>query len=255
MKNLKILTLNCQKGIQPAFKTFFIKILLDCTYDIILLQESNITVLSIFKETESNYKILNLFDIKLGENSQQCIIYKSNYILNEDYLISFAKYNKKMQPYSWGLLVGVFNLGNLNLVIGSVHLHPGLNMNLRIKELKIIKNNLLKYLNKNNIIILGGDFNSGLLNEISKNEKLLIPEFNFTSKNIGYTLNSRYTEIAPYFLNRISYIITKFGLSFKFQTDNFFIDSNSLLKIKKITCSKLIRQVSDHSPVELILTL
>jgi endonuclease/exonuclease/phosphatase family metal-dependent hydrolase len=252
MQNFKILTLNCQKGYQPSFRAFFQKILSESQYDFIILQEANEAVLSIFRECQSSYLALNPFDSNLGEKTNICLLYRNIFSLKESSLTSFANFNNKFSR-GWGLLVGVFEYMNDRIVVGSVHLHSGIKTSIRLKELEIVKGQLLKYRNNGCPIVFGGDFNTGFPGEVASTENLLSPEFIRASKTIGATLNSRYTETAPFLLNRISVILARLGLGFNFRTDHFYIDS-ATLKTWRCQCQKLLDRVSDHSPVVLIIS-
>lgn len=244
--NLKLLTLNCQKAYNLNFENFISNILKEEKYDFILLQETNKTVLDIIREYNIEYLILNPFDSNLKENAHECILYKKQFNLKENSFISFDP------NHGWGFLFGVFEYDNFNFNIGSVHLRSGLKKNIRLEELKIVKEVLLKYIDKNNTIIFGGDFNTGLYKEVANSDKILLPEFTRASKNIGTTLDSRYTEKVPYLLNRISTLFAKFGLGLTFRTDHIYTDSVSSKKYK-IICNKLSNRVSDHLPVEILI--
>lgn len=251
MQNFKILTLNCQKGYQPDFKQFIQKILSGSRYDFVLLQEVNKVVLSILTDSQSSYSILNPFDKDLGENTHVCILHRNIFVLKENFFLSFAKFDPKMSPRGWGFLAGVFECKDKNIVIGSVHLHPGIRRSLRFKELGIIKGKLVKYLSEESIVILGGDFNFGFRNEILISEKILSPEL-VRVKGIGATLDSRYTEKAPFLLNKLSVFLARFGIGFTFQTDHFYINSLTT-HTYQISCNRLPDRVSDHCPVELVI--
>lgn len=244
---LKILTLNCQKAYNPNLKDFIYNVLKEEKYDFILLQEANKTVLNIIREYNTEYLILNPFDSNLAENAHECILYKKFFSLTESSFISFSP------NYGWGFLVGVFEYNNSNFVISSVHLRSGLKKNIRLEELEIVKNKLSKYIerniNKNYSIIFGGDFNTGLYKEVHNLNKILLPEFIRISKSVGATLNSKYTEKAPYLLNNISILFAKFGLGLTFRTDHIYVDSLTSKKYK-IICNKLSNRVSDHLPIE-----
>ncbi|MFZ3015896.1 MAG: endonuclease/exonuclease/phosphatase family protein [Minisyncoccia bacterium] len=250
MYNLKIITLNCQKGYQSTFKSFIQKILHGENYDFILLQEANIAVLSIIKEIQSSYMILNPFDIDLKENTHECILYKKHFILEESFLISFAKFNSKIPLKGWGFLYGIFQIEDKIFIIGSVHLHPGIKLSIRLKEIEIIKNDLKKYVNKNNLIIFGGDLNTGFAKEISIFDEIFFPDFIRITKKIGSTLDSRYTENAPFLLNKIAVFFAYFGLGMRLKTDHIYTDTISAKKV--VSSIVLNERISDHSAVEIV---
>ena len=244
---MKILTLNCQKGYRPEIKSFLGKILGAEDYDFLLLQEASSPVIAMIKELNSSYKILDAFDEALGENSHVCILYKNKFDLAGNFFISFADFWGGKTPK--GFLLGNFSEGGKNICIGSAHLHSGLKPKIRMDELKIIKGKLLEYKNENCPTVFGGDFNTGFPGEISKSEKILSPEFIRVSKNLGTTLDSRYTENANHIANRTAVFLAKFGIGIKLRTDHIYADS-TLAKTKTFSCKILPDRVSDHNPVE-----
>ena len=247
---MKILTLNCQKAYQKDFGIFMRKILLEETYDFVLLQEANTTVLNIINEIKSSYKILNPFDLDLKENSHDCILYKQSYALKENFLISFAKFNPKMPPRGWGFLYGVFEANDKIFIAGSVHLHPGIKSNIRKREVEIIKEELKKYIGKDYPIIFGGDFNSGFKNETLNFNKILFPEFINVTNNISSTLDSRYTENAPFLLNKLAVFFAHFNIGIQLKTDHIYVDATSS---RKVFSSKVLSErISDHSAMTIL---
>ena len=245
---MQILTLNCQKGYQPNFKYFLNKILIGKKYDFILLQEANQKVIDVITESNASYSIINPFDYNLGENTHVCILYRKKLNLINSNFLSFAKQSSKMIPRGWGFLSGSFFMENKTVIIGSIHLHPGISTRIRYEELQLIKDQLLKE-GTNNIIIIGGDFNTGFAKEISKTQHILSPEFIRITKDIGSTLNSRFTENAPFILNKISRLLAKVGLGIKLSTDHLYVNTQ-LVKEYHIFMKVLPERVSDHLAVE-----
>lgn len=253
-KNLKILSLNCQKGYRVELKPFLQKILSESEYDFLLLQEVDTTVVSFLKEYPSMYEILNPFDADLGENTHECIVYRKSFTLKESSLVSFAKMNPNMPARGWGFLAAVFGYEDANVVVGSLHLHPGLSRVIRAKEINIIKDHLLKQVNKNQTIIFGGDCNFGLPGEIFRSEKMLSPEFSRVTKDLPPTLDSRYTETSSWGVARMANILAKLSISIKFKTDQLWIDS-ATAKNAIVQCRTLPDRVSDHLAIELRLSM
>jgi endonuclease/exonuclease/phosphatase family metal-dependent hydrolase len=248
---MKILTLNCQKAYQDSFSPFIKRILFEENYDFILLQEANIAVLNIIEEIQSHYMILNPFDVDLKENTHECILYKNNYILKENHLISFSKLDSQIPPKGWGFLYGIFQIDNKMFIIGSVHLHSGIKFSLRLKEIIMIKNELDKYENENHTIIFGGDFNTGFKREIAKFDKIFSPEFVRLTKNTRATLDSRYTENAPFILNKLAVFFSRFNLGIRLKTDHIYAD---VISVEKVVSIKVLdERISDHSPVKCII--
>ena len=122
-----------------------------------------------------------------------------------------------------------------------------------MKELRLLKHMLDSYSDKKYITVFGGDFNTGFPRELSIAKKMFSKTFVRVNKKLGTTLNSRYTEKAPFMLNKISVFLAKFGIGFTFRTDHFFVDKETVAQ-SKTTCSILADRVSDHNPVELVIT-
>jgi len=253
MKNISVLTLNCQKAYHPDLKNFIDRVLSSNMYDFILLQEVTPIVIAMITETASSYKILNPFDSILEENTGVCVLYRDVFTPTDPLFLSFARINQKMSPRGWGFVGGIFTLGEQSYLVGSVHLHPGLNISIRMKELRLVKEMIKGYLPKGFPIIIGGDFNVGFRRELVIAKKIFLPEFVRVTKKLGTTLNSRYTEKEPYMLNKISVFLAKFGIGFTFRTDHFYLDSKTP-GILMVDCRILPDRVSDHNPVELTLS-
>jgi hypothetical protein len=250
MKTISVLTLNCQKAYHPDLKNFIDRTLLSNAYDFILMQEVTPTVIDMITETTSSYKILNPFDSILEENTGVCVLYRDIFVPTDPLFLSFARINQKMSPRGWGFVGGIFSTGSESYLVGSVHLHPGLNISIRMKELRLVKEMIKGYLPKNFPIIIGGDFNVGFKRELVIAKKIFLPEFVRVTKKLGTTLNSRYTEKDPYMLNKISVFLAKFGIGFTFRTDHFYVNSD-IVESQAVECRILADRVSDHNPVEL----
>jgi len=252
MNNLAILTLNCQKAYHPDLPTFLEKTLSSEKYDFLLLQEVTPTIISTIINVTSSYKILNPFDSILGDTTGVCILYKEKFSLTTPLFISFAKIYRKIAPAAWGCVAGIFESGDQKYLISSLHLHAGLNFRVRMKELRLVKYMLKRYVGQGMTIIFGGDFNTGFPKELVIAKQMFSSSFKRVNKKLGATLNSRYTEKAPFILNKISVFLAKFGIGFTFRTDHFFVDMKTVAE-KIITCSILPDRVSDHNPVELVI--
>lgn len=253
MKNISVLTLNCQKGYHPDLKNFINKTLASNTYDFILLQEVTAAVIAMITETTTTYQVYNPFDSILEDNTGVCVLHRSVFTVSDPLFLSFARVNHKISPRGWGFAGGVFSVGEVSCLVGSVHLHPGLNINLRRKETRLIKEMIKGYIPKGFPIIVGGDFNVGFRRELVVARKIFQPEFLRVTKRLGTTLNSRYTEQAPFVLNKISVFLAKFGIGFTFRTDHFYVDATTTQN-NTIECRILPDRVSDHNPVELIIS-
>lgn len=246
---MKIITLNCQKAYNPNLKDFFVKIFNEEKYDFILLQEVNESVSHIIQELNSTYKILNEFNHDFSENSQVCILCKEKYVLDEIRFVSFGKFDPKRISKSFGLIIGVFNIKNTYYVISSLHLNSGLNSRIRMQELKKVKEVLQEYIDKGSSVIIAGDFNTGIIGEIKKCEKILSPQLVRASERLGPTLNSLYTEPNRFILSHASVLLSKFGIGIKLRADHIYVSEYLTLK-HKLCCKILPDRVSDHSAIE-----
>ncbi len=245
--NLKILTLNTQKAYQPSFRDFFINVLKEGKYDFILLQEATTPIVSMVSEISSEYKVLNLFDPELGENTHECVIYKKGFVLEETIFISFAKFGKQNLMRGWGFLAGTFRKDGKTVLMGSTHLHPGINRKKRLDQVRIIKKEILKH--SVDRVIFAGDFNTGLPLEIRGHENALSPEFVPVTKKLGATLDSRYTERVPFGVARVANFLATLGISIKLKADHVYVDASTAQK-SEITARLLPDRVSDHLAIE-----
>lgn len=246
---MKIITLNCQKAYNKNLKDFFVKIFLEEKYDFLILQEVNKPVLNLIVELNSSYKILNEFDSDFSEENHLCILYKEKYVLEEKRFISFAKFDPKRISNSFGFIMGIFNVESNFYVVSSLHLNSGLNSSIRMGELKKVKEVLQEYINKDYSIIMAGDFNTGIIGEIKKCEKILSPHLVRVNEGIGPTLNSFYTEPNPYILSHASVLLSKLGMGIKLRADHIYASKDLTIK-HKISCEILPDRVSDHSAIE-----
>ncbi len=248
---MKILSFNCQKGFQPGLGGFLNRIFESKTYDFLLLQEVNGIVLSM-SQNIPGYKLLDAFNEEAGEQSHLCILYRDHFEFQNSLFRSFSRMNRAFYARpELGFLAGTFSCAGKSVVVGSAHLHPALSFQLRAKEVRIIKEKLLTH--SDSQVIFGGDFNFGLPWEISNASKSLSPEFIDVTRDIGPTLNSRYTEVGNHISSRTGSILAKFGIEVLLSTDHVYVDQRTF-ESSRITVKKLSDRVSDHSPIELILT-
>ncbi len=245
--NLKILTLNTQKAYQPGFRDFFIRILKEEKYDFILLQEATAPIVSTVSEIFSEYKVLNPFDPEFGENTHECVVYKNSFTLEKEIFISFAKFGRHDLLRGWGFLAGIFRKDGKTILVGTVHLHPGINREKRLEQVMIIKKEILKH--SVGEVIFAGDFNTGLPLEIRGHEKALLPEFVRATKGLGATLDSRYTEKVPFGIARVANFLAFLGISIKLKADHMYVDASTTQK-SEITARLLPDRMSDHLAIE-----
>ena len=103
-------------------------------------------------------------------------------------------------------------------------------------------------------LILGGDFNSGLPGEKTRNNKIFMPEFVNLTNSSGVTVDSRYVEPAPgWWWNKISVFFAKFGLGICMKVDHIFIDKKTA-GTHTSSCKVFPDRISDHFAMEISLS-
>lgn len=249
---LKILSLNCQRSYQPGLENFLKRTLESKTYDFLLLQEVNEKVLTYLQNP--SYTLVRAFNPDIGAESELCIAYRQNYRLLGQEFISFALMHKDplcgWKHPSFAALQADVSVNGARIRVGSVHLHSGFNGRVRRAELIKIKRLMLEGFPVPTYF--SGDFNAGYPGEATRMARFLSPEFAWGTKNIGPTLDSRYSENAPHLPNRISRVFAWINVSIPLWTDHFFVDRATAEKYT-VECRVLPDRVSDHSPVEMII--
>ena len=251
---MKILSLNCQRGYQPGLEGFVRSVLQKELYDFLLLQEVDARVRGYLEHP--SYKAVRIFNEEAEEESEVCIVYRHAHELRDSGLQSFS--SMRNDPWrgfrhpSFGLVWGDFMIDGTPFRLGSVHLHSGVDSRARLNELDKAKICLLE--GESTPVVIAGDFNAGFPGEAAKMARMLAPEFAWTSKDIGPTLDSRYSENVPHLPNRIAAFLALFNIRISLRTDHVLISSEAS-KRYAVQCRVLPDRVSDHSPVELSLTL
>ena len=98
-----------------------------------------------------------------------------------------------------GIFTGLFRDSSTGstLLVASSHLHANVYFKMRLREMRKIKQTLLKYVKENVPVIFGGDFNTGLWWENKTLEKVMTPEFVNVTRTSGPTHYSERAE--PYY--------------------------------------------------------
>lgn len=255
MQDFRVLCLNCQKGYHPAIKSFLESALASNLYDFLLLQEADEKIAAMIEGFGSSYKSLSRTNDEVQRMSHLRIMYRNDFELKDNNFISFANMNRLFaQKAELGFLTGTFVCNGETITVGSVHLHPGISLRIRRKEMAMIKNKLATYTSTSlrTPMIFGGDFNSGP-SENAYIKKFFAPQFADTCLNIGPTLNSRYTERGPHHISKIANVLAKLGINITFKTDHILIDKATA---EQCVASAVVLpdRVSDHSPIELTLS-
>ncbi len=246
---MRILSLNTQKAFHPLLSAFMKSILESGVYDFILLQEVDEKVLSLIRNT-GPYQLLQAFDEIMGAQSHLCIIYRDTFTLKKSSLDSFGRMHPSppLQHPGFGMLLGTFRITRSDIQVGSVHLHSGLRPSVRAREVIALKQSLLKETDTEIPLVVGGDFNLGFPGEVKRACDLMSPEFIATTRRLGPTLDSRYSEPHPNIVNSSAVFLAKLGIGLRFKTDHLFADVKTA---KRSRVHILSDRVSDHSPLEL----
>ena len=250
---LRILSLNCQKGYQFSLWEFLKTTLNSNVYDFMILQEATENVITFIKSNSIQYCILQLKNEKSDSLSHLSIVFRKKFETVDSKLFTFENFlskNNLTRP-EFGLLIGTFRMDKSTLSIGSIHLSSGLNYKRREKELHYSKQRILEYNKTKSLFTLGGDFNSALPWENAINKKLMIPQFVNCSLGSGPTCNSSYVEPVN-LLNRLAISLAKFGINFQFKLDHIYLDMiTTVLYTTKCILKK--NRVSDHNPLEVLI--
>jgi endonuclease/exonuclease/phosphatase family metal-dependent hydrolase len=247
---MKILSLNCQRGYQKGLEGFLHNVLESKAYDVFLLQEVDDKVLSFL--THPSYVSAHVFNEEAQAESQVCILYRQDYKLLKTGFQSFSSMrNDPLRGFkhpSFGFLWVDLIIEGKAMRFGSIHLHSGIDRKARMAELNLAKEVFLK--EPYTSAILAGDLNTGYPRESLHMARALGPEFIWESKNIGPTLDSRYSENVPHLPNRVAHFLGLFNIRIPLWTDHFFVDAKTAGTCI-LSCKVLPDKISDHSPVEL----
>lgn len=246
---MNILSLNTQKGYHPTLSAFLRDTLNSNKYDFLLLQEA-IPAVRAMVQGIPTYSVLEI----AGKETQLAIVYRSTFTLKQSALEVFESLHPSPYPYppAYGVLLGTFEVGNTTVQIGSVHLHSGMRPQMRRAQLLRLEKRIAQERIPGGLTLFGGDFNFGLMGEIENARKIFTPAFSLITNELGPTLDSRYSEPYPNITNTVATFLGRFGVSLKFRTDHFFVDTETRKRVN-LSCGILPNRVSDHSPVELSL--
>lgn len=251
---MKVLSLNCQRGYQPGLEAFLHKTLEGGKYDFLLLQEFGKKVPS-FVQGVGPYETLRIHNADVDEMSQTCIVYRESYQLLEKSFIPFAKMRRDpvmgFKHATFGALCARFQTDSGTALMGSVHLHSGMDRKVRAAQIVRIKEQMQVLMQNSDTVIFGGDCNFGMPGERTRAEQILAPEFTCVTRDLGPTLDGRYSENVPHLPNRIAAFLGFFGIPTPLWTDQLLVDANTA-KQRTISCRILPDRISDHSPVELV---
>lgn len=250
---MKVLSLNCQRGYTPGLETFLRKALQSGGYDFLLLQEFAKEVPSFVAEV-SSYSLLQVTDA--GLPAQTCILYRDSYELLEQKYIPFAKMRRDpvmgTEHATFGSLMARFKTDSGTKLMGSIHLHSGMDYKVRATQIARVKEQALALKLPDDVAVFGGDCNFGFPGERRRAEGTLAPQFVNATRHLGPTLNGRSSENVPHLPNRIAAFFGRFGIGLSLWTDHLFVDARTCGRGNPKT-RVLKDRVSDHSPIELIL--
>ena len=162
---MKVLTLNCQRGYQPGLKAFLQKTLESGEYDFLLLQEFAKEVPAYVRGI-GPYELLQVYDAQAGEVAQTSIAYRKSFHLLDKNFIPFAKMRRDpvvgFKHSTFGSLLARFEIDSKVVLVGSLHLHSGIDRKVRAAQIQKIKEQVLSFTQIGDVAIFGGDCNFGL---------------------------------------------------------------------------------------------
>lgn len=251
---MKVLSLNCQRAYTSGLEVFLRRVLENAEYDFLLLQEFAKEVPS-FVEGVGSYESLQVLSTDVGLPAQTCILYRAKYRLLEHSYVPFAKMRRDpvmgIKHATFGSLIARFKTDDGTKLIGSIHLHSGMDRKVRAAQITRIKSQALALLQPGDVTILGGDCNFGFPGERAQAERILAPEFICVTRRLGPTLDGRYSENVAHLPNRVAAFLGSFGISTPLWTDHLFVDAKTVEHRNPRT--RVLRdRVSDHSPIDLV---
>ena len=258
--HLKILSLNCEKGYIVSITKFLADIFAGERYDFVLLQELGARQSPPFDPSLTaildNYSLLTAFNEEVGAKSELGLAYRKSFSVEESTFVPFSPFQwfDRLLP-EFGLLAGTFRTPEGRVRIGTFHAHPSVYFSARTREreVKLAKRELLAHGDENLAIIFGGDFNNGVIGEKRRSRKALSPEFVNVTNDMGPTADTRYLEPTTR-INALAHAATKLtGFHLLATIDHIYADSKTATT-HKFECRILADRVSDHSPLEVILS-
>ena len=243
---MKLLNLNCQKAMNPNFKTFFKRTLAGGKHKILLLQEASGTVIKIIqKHSSKKYKIIR-HKTPNGDRSEVCIVHSNKLkCIDSDF-----SYIEDSDGKFFGILMATFKSRKTYLSAASVHLPSYLKPQKRLNAVRHIKKKFALFIKKHpetEQVILAGDFNSILPWEHEQHKNILSSFLVPVRNKLGYTYHT--DRVEP--IDTSSKIVRWFGLigfSFKINLDHVFVNK-TLWKSKKIRVRSQDKNISDHLPI------
>ncbi len=249
---MKVLSLNCQKGYQPGLGAFLKKTLDAETYDFLLLQEATGAALPYLQH--KGYAALHPMNEEFGEQAHTAILYRTRFALLESTFYSFGRLHPlpQLKHPGFGLLLAEFNANGEKILAGSVHLHSHFLSHVRKRETELVREHVSAMRQPGILAVIGGDFNLVLPGEIWRTERMLAPDLVSATRHVKYTLDSRYTEPYPVFSNHVANLLGRLGVGIRFKTDHIYMDRETAGR--GVKARTLPDRVSDHSPVEVVLS-
>lgn len=242
---MKLLNLNCQKGMNPNFPAFFKRTLAGEKHKILLLQEATDAIIAMAKETSKKYRIIRP-KTPNGSHSEVCILHTQDTKCVDSYYSHMEDEN----GHFFGVLMGAFKTKRSKIVAASVHLPAYLQPKKRYAAIKKVREAFKIFLKKHpdaESAILAGDFNSIFPWEHERNKHVLKSILLPLRNKRGYTHHTNRLEpdgISSILVNALSMI----GLSFKTTLDHVFA-SHVLVRKRKVKVYVLEKNVSDHLPI------
>ncbi len=242
---IRLLSLNCQRALNPNFKSFFQRVLSRGKHRIFLLQEASDSVINVAKKNLEKYKMIQ-HKTPNGNFSELCILYsKKLHCVESDFL-----YIEDNEGKNFGILMATFRSKRFSLSTANVHLPAHLKPQKRSEAMEQVKEKFIAFLKKHpqtTRVILAGDFNSILPGEYNHHKSILASFLSPVRNRRSYTYVSDRLEPTD-FLSKLIYWLGKIGISFKTSLDYVFAN-HVLVKRKRVKARSQKKNISDHLPI------
>ena len=247
---VKILSLNCQKGHQPGFGSFLRRLVLEETYDLVLLQEVAPDTILALQGNAGSYALIAPQNEITGTLAQTIILYRATFIRESSWFFPAGNFMGRIPRKEYGMVLGKFRTPGTTapLWAASLHTHSGPRYWIREKEVRYFKEKIVDLWQEEGTVILGGDFNSGYPWEAGRHQDILSPDFVEVTKGIRHTCDSKYLERSNIRTAALSYAGMA-GVNFHLAADHLFMDASSAAEAA-VHWRLLEERVSDHVPLE-----
>jgi endonuclease/exonuclease/phosphatase family metal-dependent hydrolase len=243
---MRILNLNCQKGLHKNLNPFLNRVLDDTRHKIFLLQEATNDITRKIKQHPS-YQIVSHKDDT--NDAHVCIAHAKDIRCLESEYHTLDEDDKL-----FGFLIAALRTKKHDIITASVHLPAYIQPKKRgeaLAQFKLVLKRFTKTHPKADRVLIAGDFNTILPWEHGRNVLTLRPHLFPVRNKRGYTYQSDRLE-PDNLSSSLVYGLGKIGISFKSTLDHVFA-SRSLTQKKRIKAYVLNKEVSDHLPIVIVM--